>query len=602
MVMKSKWKKIIVLFFVAILFFTWQYIGVYKIAPMNFLEQRLEDALYAKPVGSTENIKIICVDEETLEKYGKFEDWSREKLADLIELLIINDNYKPAVIGLDFLLVGTDKEASVAEERLWKVCQKANNVVLATNLVYRTEFGQTLDGSLFYNEWNIEMIEQPYEALSNVTQQGFSNAFLDSDGYVRHAKLFENYQGTKLSSFSYKIAELYAKSQGKHIGEIENELIHFLFSGYPGEYETISFCDVLDGKVDARAFQNSIVLVGAYAPGMQDAYHVAVERDKQMYGVEIHANIIESLLTGKIVQEIPLLLVAVIVALLMTLYVWIAQKQKLRSIITEGIVMMVLWLVVGVLLKNMGWILPLCVVECGTFLLMITFVMKKYVFESRSKRKVLKAFNRYVAPQVVKELSKEDSFEVRLGGEKREIAVLFVDIRGFTTMSEALPPEKVVSMLNEYLNLTSKAVFKNQGTLDKFIGDATMAIFNAPIDLDDYVYKAICTGLDMVNDAKQLEQKLEEEHGIRVQFGIGINCGPAIVGNIGSEQRMDYTAIGDTVNTAARLESKAKRGEVLISQAVYEAVADRIEVESIGELELKGKQQKIPTYRLVRLK
>ncbi len=602
MVMKSKWKKIIVLFFVAILFFTWQYIGVYKIAPMNFLEQRLEDALYAKPVGSTENIKIICVDEETLEKYGKFEDWSREKLADLIELLTTNDNDKPAVIGLDFLLVGNDKEASVAEERLWKACKKANNVVLATNLVYRTEFGQTLDGTLFYNEWNIELIEQPYEALFNVTQQGFSNAFLDSDGYVRHAKLFEDYQGTKLSSFSYQIAELYAKSQGERIVEIENELIHFLFSGYPGEYETISFCDVLDGTVDARTFQNSIVLVGAYAPGMQDAYHVAVERDKQMYGVEIHANIVESLLTGKIVQEIPLLLVAVIVALLMTLYVWIAQKQKLLSIIAEGIAMMVLWLVVGVLLKKMGWILPLFVVECGTFLLMITFIMKKYVFESRSKRKVLKAFNRYVAPQVVKELSKEDSFEVRLGGEKRDIAVLFVDIRGFTTMSEALPPEKVVSMLNEYLNLTSKAVFKNQGTLDKFIGDATMAIFNAPVDLDDYVYKAVCTGLDMVNGAKQLEKKLKEEQGISVQFGIGINCGPAIVGNIGSEQRMDYTAIGDTVNTAARLESKAKRGEVLISQAVYEAVADRVEVESIGELELKGKQQKIPTYRLVRLK
>ena len=230
---------------------------------------------------------------------------------------------------------------------------------------------------------------------------------------------------------------------------------------------------------------------------------------------------------------------------------------------------------------------------------MVYFIGKKYVVEKRSKRKILKAFTRYVAPQVVKELSKEDSFEVRLSGEKRNIAVLFVDIRGFTTMSEALPPEQVVAMLNAYLELTSKAVFKNEGTLDKFIGDATMAIFNAPIDLEDYVYKAVCTALNMIESAKELEQKLQRQQGISVQFGIGINCGEAVVGNIGSERRMDYTAIGDTVNTAARLESKAKRGEILISQAVYEAVADRVEVEAVGELELKGKQEKIRTYRLL---
>ena len=180
--------------------------------------------------------------------------------------------------------------------------------------------------------------------------------------------------------------------------------------------------------------------------------------------------------------------------------------------------------------------------------------------------------------------------------------MLFVDIRGFTTMSESLEPEQVVDILNEYLELTSRSIFNNQGTLDKFIGDATMAVFNAPVDLDDYVFKAVCAAYDMRKGAEVLEKKLTEQFGNSVQFGIGVNCGPAIVGNIGSVKRMDYTAIGDTVNTAARLESNAKRGEILISEAVYERIKDRIEAEPVGELSLKGKATKILTYRLVDIK
>ena len=597
--MKHIWKKYISFAFIALLFFCCQYIGVKYIPIANFLEQRLEDSFYAKPVGITQNIKIICVDEKTLNAYGKFEDWSREKLADLMELLIEKEEYKPAVIGLDFLLTGKANDFEQAEERLWKACEKFKNVVVATNLVYKTEFEQMEEDTLFYDEWNVAMVEQPYSELLQVTKQGFSNAFLDNDGYIRHAKVSEEYNGVLLHNFGYQVADLYLQTQGKESFTVEKDMIRFLFSGYPEEYETVSLYDVLEGNVDTRAFKNSIVLVGAYAPGMQDAYHVAVERYKQMYGVEIHANIVESLLTGKIVEEVPTFLAAVIVALCMTVYVYIARKQKLLHILVEGIAVMFFWLIAGLLLKQAGFLLPLFVVEFGTVVLIVYFIIKKYVLEKRSKRKILKAFTRYVAPQVVKELSKEDSFEVRLSGEKRKIAVLFVDIRGFTTMSEALPPEQVVTMLNEYLELTSKAVFKNEGTLDKFIGDATMAIFNAPIDLEDYVYQAICTALDMIESAKELEQKLQQQQGISVQFGIGIHCGEAIVGNIGSERRMDYTAIGDTVNTAARLESKAKRGEILISQAVYEAVADRVEVEIVGELELKGKQEKILTYRLL---
>ena len=208
------------------------------------------------------------------------------------------------------------------------------------------------------------------------------------------------------------------------------------------------------------------------------------------------------------------------------------------------------------------------------------------------------AFRKYVAPQVVDEISKNQNYQLKLGGEKRHIAVLFVDIRGFTPLSEALEPEQVVEILNEYLSLVTDAIFKNGGTLDKFIGDAAMAIFNAPFDSEDYIYKAVCAAKDIAAGSDRIASKFMERFGKKVSYGIGVNCGYAVVGNIGSEFRMDYTAIGDTVNTAARLEANAKAGQILISEFVYDNLRERIEVTEIGEIPLKGKSKGVMVYEV----
>ena len=230
------------------------------------------------------------------------------------------------------------------------------------------------------------------------------------------------------------------------------------------------------------------------------------------------------------------------------------------------------------------------------------FLAEGYVAESIRRKKVVSAFKKYVAPQVVDEISKQGDFKIVLGGESREVAVLFVDIRGFTPMSESLEPQQVVEILNEYLQLTTESIFKNGGTLDKFIGDAAMAVFNAPFDLEDYIYKAVCTARDIAAGSQQLEERLIKRFGKTISFGIGVNCGRAVVGNIGCDFRMDYTAIGDTVNTAARLESNAKKGQILISKQVYEAVKERVEVTEIGEIPLKGKTKGVFVYQLDKVK
>ncbi|MCI5935978.1 MAG: adenylate/guanylate cyclase domain-containing protein, partial [Lachnospiraceae bacterium] len=177
-----------------------------------------------------------------------------------------------------------------------------------------------------------------------------------------------------------------------------------------------------------------------------------------------------------------------------------------------------------------------------------------------------------------------------LGGRECEIAVLFVDIRGFTTMSEKLEPARVVEILNEYLTLTTDCVFKNHGTLDKFVGDCTMAFWGAPLPQEDCIFKAVKAGFDMIEGAKSLSQELKERYGETVDFGVGVNFGKAVVGNIGAKNRMDYTAIGDTVNTAARLEANAPGGKIYVSRAVADALQGRVRFESLGDtIQLKGK-------------
>ena len=600
--MKKSWRKIVLLVLVTLFAILWQGMGVQKVAPLYSLENALGDYMYRRPVGTSKNIKIIGVDEETLNAYGKFEDWSREKLAELIEKLSEDPEQAPKVIALDFLLVSNSEANPEDDIRLAEAAKQAGNVVLASNLVERTAFGKDAEGNLFFDEWNISQVELPYERLASVSEVGFADSWTDEDGYIRHTRLTAS-QGEETNySFAYQIYKKNLEAQGKRPADFDN-IIQFQYSGAPGGYEKVSLVEVLEGRVDTKAFKNCIVLVGAYAPGLQDSFHVAVKRGEQMYGVEVHANIADSLLHGKIVREVPQVVAVLLTVLVLTGFAFVAQRQKkLFHIVAEGVIIMVVWIIAALVLKKFHLLLPLSVTLFGVVLLLIYFVITKYVIEKLEKKRVMKAFERYVAPEVVKELGKDASFESRLGGERRDIAVLFVDIRGFTTMSESLQPEQVVDILNEYLNLTSQSIFNNQGTLDKFIGDATMAVFNAPMDLEDYVYKAVCAANDMRKGAEVLEKKLTEQFGNSVQFGIGVNCGPAIVGNIGSEKRMDYTAIGDTVNTAARLESNAKRGEILISEAVYERIKDRIEVEPVGELSLKGKSQKIATYRLLKIK
>ncbi len=552
----------------------------------------LRDKLYQQPRGINNKIKIIAIDDKTLQDIGPFGTWSRGVYADVINKL---GDY-PAVIAMDIMIFG-DMDSD-GDEALKEACLKNGHVISGSYINYTTAYKTDENGKPFIDHFNVDSIEQPIISENAVT--GFVNAAPDDDGIVRSAVLSESWNDKTYKSFAAQIYSAYCDFLGieENIPSLDSrDRMWINYAGKPFDYEHISLSSILDGTVDPRIFTDCIVIMGAYASGLQDQFSVPNSAD-QMYGVEIHANIVQGLLDGKCPVPAGRTVSALSAAIISYCAYIISKKLRLRYSTPIVILIIIGCAAAGIALNSAGITFPILYAPLCSLVYYLANIIRKYAEEAAEKRKITAAFKKYVAPQVVEEIAKTGNYHIKLGGENRDIAVLFVDIRGFTPMSESLEPEQVVDILNSYLNLTTNAIFSNGGTLDKFIGDATMAVFNAPFDLDDYIFRAVKTAWDIVSGGNAIESQFMEKYGKSVSFGVGVNCGPAVVGNIGCDFRMDYTAIGDTVNTAARLESNAKRGQVLISEKVYEQVKDRVTVEPIGEIPLKGKSKGVFVYSL----
>ncbi len=549
------------------------------------LELSLQDPVYQSPGRADPAIKLIAIDEKTLDALGQFEAWTREPYARLIHILNQEGN-APAVIGIDVLMTN---EKGAEDETLVEACSQFGNVVLASNLVFSEKILES-GGSYWTDQAHISMVEAPMAAVRPYVKTGFVNAVLDSrDGRVRYALL----QKEGHLSFAAAVAQLADSAV-----TLPGDGLWIDYTGAPGDYETLSMIDVLEGKIPPEAFRNSIVLVGMQAAGMGDSYSVPSKREVMMSGVEIHANILQGLLENRyLTQAAPLANAAVCAGVVFVLVLIGTSLPLWGSVLATAGVLLLQFLACRIFAEK-NILVNLTALPAAGILGLVWSVASRYLAEALQKRKIMQAFRKYVAPQVVEKIADSQDYRISLGGEKRHIAVLFVDIRGFTPLCEALQPEQVVEILNAYLDLVTKAIFRHNGTLDKFIGDAAMAVFNAPFDSEDYIYDAVCAAKEIAAGSRKIAQTFLQRFGKQVSYGIGVNCGEAIVGNIGAEFRMEYTAIGDTVNTAARLESNAKPGQILISQAVYTALQDRIRAVPVGELALKGKEQKLMVYEL----
>ena len=559
----------------------------------------VEDVLYHKPSAVNPKIKIIKIDNHSMGELGDYNEWNRGIYADLLEKLFVSEDVRPAVVAFDILFTANNLDEH--DERFARLCAEYGNIITGFSYSFTTRLEPQADGTFIENKMYVEEEVYPYEALKNATEQGFVNTLMNSDdGVIRSAFVyFDEKDGTRSKSLNSLVYEKYMTYLGKEpIYPTDKGAFDFRYSGNTGDYETVSLSDVLNGNITPKVFDDTIVLIGAYAEGMMDAYYVPIHRGELMYGVEIHANIIEALMNGKTITSLPSWINGLIAAAAAVLLFLLCDKLSVIWVIVLSMGLIGINFGAGAILFDAGYSRDNLTVAVISILIAAYYIILHYYKANAAKQSIEKAFSKYVAPQVVKEIAKSGTYELKLGGENRNIAVLFVDIRGFTPLSESLEPEQVVDILNSYLELTTSCIFRHGGTLDKFIGDATMAVFNAPFDTEDYVYKAVLAAWDIVQGGNKIEEQFVERYGKHVGFGVGVNCGPAVVGNIGCDFRMDYTAIGDTVNTAARLEANAPRSTVYISHSVYEQVKDRITVEEVGEIPLKGKSKGVFVYSI----
>lgn len=577
---------------------------------LETVDQMVSDWIYQAVSHKLENspVRIISVDEKTIQKYGAYEDWSRELTVKLLQRLNQPEENAPYVIGLD--LDYSEEKDRAGDQALVDVCSTYKNICFSASAAVikplsdlkQTEGYETqkVYDDLWIPGQQTEIVGQPFDSLLEQAAIGIVNNTRNSeDGIVRNAFSSVRVEGMQIDSFATAIYKMYMDCMGKaHVlpRMDEDMYFQFTFSKTGQEYTAYSFCDVVEGRIAPAAFADSIVLVGSYIN--DSTFRTPNQRGAQMHELEMQANLLDALLEQRTGQEASREFMAVFYAFFMAVFFIATSYSSLTLTILFMLAVTVLQLFACWIVNLFGYYVNILVPLIMIVLIAVYNLLVRYIVALQNQYAMQDVFKKYVDESVVSELKKDGRMEARIGVIRKDVAVLFVDIRGFTSLSESLVPEQIVDILNAYLELVARAVKKYRGTLDKFIGDAAMAVFNSPMDLEDYEFRAVCAALELCSNASALNEKCKREYGKQVCFGIGIQCGEAVIGNIGCEKRMDYTAIGDTVNTASRLEGAAAPGQILISSEMMRRLRGRIQTRFAGEYMLKGKKHAVSAYEV----
>jgi adenylate cyclase len=381
-----------------------------------------------------------------------------------------------------------------------------------------------------------------------------------------------------------------------HFGRL---LINYLGPG--GMFPYFSAADLMEGKLPANALKDKIVLVGATAVGI---YDLRVTPFSGIYpGVEVQATLIDNLLRGQFLRyprtpQIPALLIVLSLGVLLGVVLprlSAAWSFIFTLFLAEGYITINYFLFSRAGLQ-LELFYPLLVIGC----IYTGITVQRFLQEEKERARVKKAFQSYVAPEVVDEILKHPE-RLHLGGERRELTVLFTDIREFTSLAETLEPEVLVELLHDFLNPMSEIIVTHGGTIDKYIGDAIMALFGAPLERPDHAALACHTALAMINTLKELSKQWQAQGRPGMRIGVGLNSGTVAVGNMGSDRLFNYTAIGDNVNLASRLEGLTKYygTDILISGATAQALDGNFILREVDLVRVKGKAQPLIIYQLL---
>ena len=608
---------------------------------LQIFDNKLRDEMFLirGEINTTNNIVIVDIDEKSLKTLGQF-PWSRDIVSDI---LINLTNAGALIIGLDVFFAEEDTKSPAYLAKKYNLnikkddydfylAQVLNNT--PTILGYLFDFESNITKNILPNvpaviiQRNLKKeyllnakgyISNIPILQNNVYSGGFINMIPDLDGVVRNVPLLIKYDDIIYPSLAF---EMYRIATGKtkiiidyseagiediKLGKekIKTDRFGRIFINYRGDkkkFKYISAVDIYENNFNPKDIKDKFVLIGTSAGGLFD---LRVTPFNTVYpGVEVHSNIIDNLIKrdflvkpdmGEIIDIGLLFLIGVIVLIVF---------YFLSAILATSLVIV---MVVGYfifsyyLMFHYGYIISVFLPIVEILILVIIFSAINYFLESKKAESLKYAFARKVSSNVMNELLKHTSSKV-LEPQEKEITIFFSDIRSFTSISEKLDdPKKVIKLLNVYMTPMVENITLHKGTVDKFIGDAIMAYWNAPVDIENHSDEAVSSAIEQIKMLKKLNKKIKAEFGIELNIGIGINSGIATIGEMGSSGRADYTVIGDNVNLASRLEglNKIYFSNILISEFTYKLLKKEYIIREIDLVRVKGKTKPVKIYQVI---
>lgn len=596
------------------------------------------------------DVVLIAIDDKSLHEIGRW-PWKREYYLEIFDFL---QNYtKAKVMGYDGLIMAPDFEYPLSDKKFFSSINKFKNLTTGVAFSY-DEFENNIDKD-YYNKLlaaksDVKIIDKrtknknqsdfksftalQNEYFKNVNSIGFVNVPTDSDGYIRQIAQIIEYKGKFYPSLSFLMFSKYTGIKefilsdsyifgfsDKHTLKIpiENKkgmaLNYICFYNLKDAYyshKKYSASDIINsyraikqGKkpiINPSVFDNKFVFIGANAnaQALNDIARTPIS--ETFSGLDIQATNFDNLLSNRFFRmSSPLYNFFICLFMFILVFVLINTMPIVGALLSCTSIM-ILYMFFALFMYYNKVAISVILPEVFVIVSIACAYSYRYLIEDNKKVKIQKAMGKYLSYDVMQNVVKNID-NISLGGKRADITVLFADIRNFTSISENMDANSVSMILNEYFSALVPIIEGHNGVLNKFMGDAVLAIFGEPKKSDNHALDAVKCAYKMLKKVKYLQDKWIEEGKPRIEIGIGISSGEAFIGNIGSQERLEYTVIGDTVNTASRIENynKVYRTNLLISESTYELVRDYVDVITIKNVAIRGKANKINLYEVIRV-
>jgi adenylate cyclase len=580
--------------------------NVFDSLQLNTGDLLFKTSSMTQPNNTNDKVVIVAIDDNSLKELGKMSMWPRSYYAQLVDTLAQS---RARLIVFDVLF----SETSPDDAEFASSMKAAGNVIIPIakiNVVNSIVDDGNSSPGIF--------LRPVPELADSAVALGHADVLAGQDGTVRDIDLIVKDGNEDMPALSLVAVARYLRRPGT-IENLSSDgvfsfagrsipvtngndmIVNYVTSSNKARttiFQTVSFVDVINGNVDSKFFDDKLAIVGTTATGLGDSFWTPL--GVKLNGVEIHASAINTILSGNFVKQasqattIAFILILCLLCGLIVLYF----KPLLATLIV--VIFGLAYIVVVAACFNGGLMLNPFYPLLGILSSFVGMNIYNVAWERSQRNAVERIFGRYVSPSVSSRiLTVLDRGELNLEGEEQEITVAFADIRGFTEIAHTIEARELVKILNKYLALIIQAVTKHQGIINKFNGDGVMAIWNAPTACKHHSLLAIKAALEAQNGIKELQQK--EPSLLKMNFGIGISTGIAVCGNLGCQDRLEYSAIGTTVNSASRITSAAPGGTVLINEETYQMVKDHIKVKSLGEVTIKRETELYKLYEVVQI-